>query len=327
MGLAGPKQPGQEDGMSVPQVMLFCAILLLARVMVRKFFLPNDGPTKESWSNFVVPAEGGVLTNLKKDDEGYIGLLLAKKIKITDDTYIFKFSFPDPEATFGMPIGNHVRFKATVNGETITRKYTPISDVLQKSTVDFVIKIYRANVHPKFPAGGAMTQHLESLKVGDKLFMQGPLGKLQYKGWGYFDILRQDFKHQKKQIGYIAGGTGITPCYNVLQSALRHSDKTQHKMIFGNRTVDDILLKDELNLLQQNHPDDFSLHLTVDIKPDAKANWTQGVGFVTKEMIKEHLPAPSNDTIILYCGPPIFTDLMEKHMEEMGYTADMMFKF
>ena len=98
-------------------------------------------------------------------------------------------------------------------------------------------------------------------------------------------------------------------------------------MIFGNRTIDDILLKTELQTLEQNHADDFSLHLTVDIKPDASKNWTQGVGFVTKEMITEHLPKPSNETIILYCGPPIFTDLMEKHMTELGYTADMMYKF
>ena len=192
MGLIG-RPAGQDEGLTVPQVILFCAVLLLVRVLVRKVFLPNDGPTKDAWGKFLVPADGGVLQTLKKDEDGYIGLLLAKKIKITDDTYIFKFSFPDPEATFGLPIGQHVRFKAKINGEEVTRKYTPIADVLQKSTVDFVIKIYRANVHPKFPAGGAMTQHLESLNVGDKLLMQGPLGKLQYKGWGYFDILKREF--------------------------------------------------------------------------------------------------------------------------------------
>ena len=39
---------------------------------------------------------GGVLQNMKKvDEDGYIGLLLAKKIKITGDTFIFRFSFND----------------------------------------------------------------------------------------------------------------------------------------------------------------------------------------------------------------------------------------
>ena len=72
---------------------------------MRKVFLSNDLPDKEAFKKFVVPAEGGVLQNAKKDEDGYIGLLLAKKIKITDDTYIFRFSFGDPEMTFGLPIG------------------------------------------------------------------------------------------------------------------------------------------------------------------------------------------------------------------------------
>ena len=108
---------------------------------------------------------------MKKDAEGYIGLLLAKKIKITNDTFIFRFTFNDPELTFGLPIGNHVRFKAKINGEDVTRKYTPITDVLHKSYVDFVIKIYHKNVHPKFPEGGVMTQYLDKLNVGDKMLI------------------------------------------------------------------------------------------------------------------------------------------------------------
>ena len=84
---------------------------------------------------------------------------------------MFKFKFPDPKQTFGIAIGQHVRFKAKLNGEFVTRKYTPISDVLQKGSVDFVIKIYRRNVHPAFPDGGLMTQYLETLKVGDSLLM------------------------------------------------------------------------------------------------------------------------------------------------------------
>ena len=54
----------------------------------------------------------------------------------------------------GLPLGNHVMFHANVNGEDIVRKYTPISDVNDQIYVDFVIKIYRKNVHPKFPEGG-----------------------------------------------------------------------------------------------------------------------------------------------------------------------------
>jgi cytochrome-b5 reductase len=61
--------------------------------------------------------------------------------------------------------------------------------------------------------------------------------------------------------------------------------------------------------------------------PDASVNWKYGTGFVTKDMLKSTMPEISDDTIILFCGPPIFEDMMIKHLKEMGYANDMMFKF
>jgi cytochrome-b5 reductase len=111
----------------------------------------------------LVPAEGGVLQKMSKDSEGNITLRLGTKIKLTHDTYIFRFSFTDPDHTFGLPIGQHVIFSANIptkehpEGELVERKYTPITAVRHHSCVDFVIKIYRKNVHPKFLDGGIMT--------------------------------------------------------------------------------------------------------------------------------------------------------------------------
>ena len=34
-----------------------------------------------------------------------------------------------------------------------------------KSCVSFFVQVYFANVHPKFPNGGKMSQYLDSLKV------------------------------------------------------------------------------------------------------------------------------------------------------------------
>ena len=44
-------------------------------------------------------------------------------------------------------------------------------------------------------------------------------------------------------------------------------------------------------------------------------------------MIKDNLPPPGPDTLIVYCGPPPFEDMMKKHLAELGYTEDMVFKF
>jgi len=72
-------------------------------------------------------------------------LKLKTKIKISNDTYIFRFEFPELEMCLGLPVGNHVMFYADIPGEEdqVMRKYTPISDVKDQTFVDFVIKIYR----------------------------------------------------------------------------------------------------------------------------------------------------------------------------------------
>lgn len=175
---------------------------------------------KRNEQSFLVPSEGGALQKMTKDKDNNITLKLAKKIKLTSDTYIFRFSFSDPDWTFGLPIGNHVIFSAHLpttespQGELVCRKYTPTSTIQNTGYVDFVIKIYRKNVHPRFPEGGVMTQYLETLEPGSTVLMEGPKGRLAYQGFGKFLIGKNQFK--KTRIGMVAGGTGISPCYQVI---------------------------------------------------------------------------------------------------------------
>ena len=51
---------------------------------------------------------------MPKDEEDNISLKLKQKIKISDDTYIYRFGFPDENAAFGLPIGQHVVFSAEI---------------------------------------------------------------------------------------------------------------------------------------------------------------------------------------------------------------------
>lgn len=102
----------------------------------------------------------------------------------------------------------------------ISRKYTPISYILDKGKFDLLIKVYYKNVHPQFPEGGKLTQWLNDLPLGSTIDVRGAFGKLQYLGDGHVKILKK-FKpptyleKQFKKIGMFAGGSGITPFYQV----------------------------------------------------------------------------------------------------------------
>lgn len=127
-------------------------------------------------------------------NKGTLDLELIEKEVITHDTYNFVFKLPKDDQEFGLHLGGHVLFTATIptaehpEGELVSRKYTPISVLRQQGFVKFPIKVYRRNVHPQFPEGGVMSQYLETLNLGDKVHMTGPRGKLKYLGNANFDI-------------------------------------------------------------------------------------------------------------------------------------------
>lgn len=47
-----------------------------------------------------------------------------------------------------------------------------------------LIKIYRANEHPKFPNGGKLTSWIENMNPGESIHITGPGGRLIYLGYG-----------------------------------------------------------------------------------------------------------------------------------------------
>lgn len=60
-----------------------------------------------------------------------------------------------PKALLGLPIGQHISFKFKDDeGKDVIRSYTPITGDELPGSVTFVIKVYKAGVHPKFPDGG-----------------------------------------------------------------------------------------------------------------------------------------------------------------------------
>merc|ERR1712146_462816 len=124
------------------------------------------------------------------------------------------------------------------------------------------------------------------MKVGDTLEFKGPITKLPYE------------KNMKKEIGMIAGGTGITPMLQVVEKILSDpDDKTKVSLIFANVEEKDIILKDQINYYASTGQ--LKFHYVLDKPPML---WSGGKGYVTPDMIKDYMPAPGPDSIIFVCG-------------------------
>ncbi|XP_053112215.1 NADH-cytochrome b5 reductase 2 isoform X2 [Hemicordylus capensis] len=257
-------------------------------------------------------------------------LCLTQREEISHDTRRFRFALPSSEHILGLPIGQHVYLSSKVGGNLVIRAYTPVSSDEVKGYVDLVIKVYYKNTHPKFPEGGKMSQHLDGMKIGDAIDFRGPNGLLVYKGSGEFSI-KPDKKSEgrkrfAKHLGMIAGGTGITPMLQLIRHITKDpKDNTKCYLLFANQTEQDILLRAELEEVATNHPDQFKLWYTLDRPPQ---DWKYSTGFVTTAMIKDHLPPPSKDTLILMCGPPPMIQFAcQPNLEKLGYAKESTFAY
>ncbi|KAM3587368.1 uncharacterized protein V6R79_003369 [Siganus canaliculatus] len=257
-------------------------------------------------------------------------LRLIDKQIVSHDTRKFRFALPSAEHVLGLPIGQHIYLSAKIDGKLVVRPYTPVSSDDDKGFVDLVVKIYFKDVHPKFPEGGKMSQYLESLKINDTIDFRGPSGLLVYKGKGVFEI-QADKKSAAetktaKQLGLIAGGTGITPMLQVVTAVMKDpQDQTVCHLLFANQTEKDILLRPELEELQVNHPDRFKLWFTLDKAPQ---DWEYSQGFISEDMVQDHLPPPSDDTLILMCGPPPMIQFAcNPNLDKVGHSSSRRFTF
>ena len=236
----------------------------------------------------------------------------------------------NPEQRLGLPVGQHVHIIENLNDNLVIRAYTPTTSDDTKGHFELVIKVYFKDEHPKFPDGGKMTQYLESLQIGDKIKVRGPTGRIRYQGKGKFAI-RKDKKsepiaYEFDRLGLIAGGSGITPMYQLMQAITSDpDDKTEVHLLFANQSEDDILLRKEIEQMAEQHSDRIKFWYTVD---RASPEWKYSVGFLNEEMIEKHLPAPDARTAVFFCGPPPMWNIATKpNLDKLGHKETNAFKY
>ncbi|XP_048321540.1 NADH--cytochrome b5 reductase 1 [Ziziphus jujuba] len=271
-----------------PQILLGAAVAVVAIVLGGAYFLFSSKKPK------------GCL-----DPENFKEFKLVKRTPLSHNVAKFTFELPTPTSVLGLPIGQHISCRGKDSeGQEVMKPYTPTTLDSDVGHFELVIKMY-----PQ----GRMSHHFRELRVGDYLAVKGPKGRFRYT------------PGQVRAFGMLAGGSGITPMFQVARAILENpKDRTKVHLIYANVTYEDILLKEELDSLATNYPDRFKVYYVLNQPPEV---WNGGVGFVSKEMIQTHCPAPAADIQILRCGPPPMNKAMAGHLEALGYTSEMQFQF
>ncbi|PRP87281.1 hypothetical protein PROFUN_01543 [Planoprotostelium fungivorum] len=233
---------------------------------------------------------------------------------------LIRFELKDDEI-LGLDVASALVVRAPIgeDGKQVIRPYTPISDNDDRGHWDLLVKVYEK---------GVMSKHLGDLKPGDTLEVKGPIPKLQIK------------PNMKKRIAMIAGGSGITPMYQVVNELIKaekdSKEKTELTLLFANISEDDILLKETFDRLAKENSN-FKVHYLIEKHGQ---DWKGEVGRVTTDLAKRLLPPPSDEHLVLVCGPPPMMNAVSGGkapdysqgevsgiLKDLGYTKDQVYKF
>lgn len=248
----------------------------------------------------------------------WVPVKLIDRKSLSDDTRAYTLQLPGGKLDLGLGTCQHVQLGFHLMDRMLIRSYTPTKPLLPDSlskrsaapgmesdqdvrdgagTFELTVKTY-------FPTdaqpGGAMSNILDCMPIGEEVEIRGPTGEIVYNGNGSFNISGKDYTFNK--INLVLGGSGITPGYSLIARALlSHDDETQIRVIDANKTEKDILLKEELDGFEREGKG----RLTVThVLSHPGEEWTGKKGHVNADIIKDCLFPPSEKTGTFLCGPP-----------------------
>ncbi|CDK24718.1 unnamed protein product [Kuraishia capsulata CBS 1993] len=247
------------------------------------------------------------------DPKKWVSIVLDKKEIISADSRVFSFKLQHPDQTTGLAVGKHLYLRLkNKDGKHVMRAYTPKSCHRTKGILEILIKVYFPN--GDIP-GGQMTTLIEEMQLGSLIEVKGPLGEFEYHGDG--NLLFNGKKRTVKHFVMIAGGSGITPCYQVIKEIyFDANDGTKVTFFFGNRTPEDILCKEELDKISRERPQ-IKMEYSLSDSSKLPQNWSGRVGRITSEILDGYISGfEKGDFMVLVCGPPGMVTSVEDWMKE-----------
>lgn len=145
---------------------------------------------------------------------------------------------------------------------------------------------------------------LDDLPIGGEIKLTGPMGDFTLPNETNVPAV------------FLAGGIGITPFYSMLKSAITQRSTQPFSLFYGNQSLVDAALLDELTELSRDKKIIFIPTLM-----DPPAAWRGEKGLINEAMLKKHLP---DLKIPLYylCGSSSMVSALEQMLLTLNISED-----
>jgi len=242
---------------------------------------------------------------------------LASKRRLSPDSFLLRYALPAGRDFLGvdptLPTCIKVDYQPDVEGHAaLSKSYSPVSHPAQSGHFDLIVKSY------PYAKGGGVGKYLCDMEVGASIraALKGPRamhGAPAALGRGW------------RNVGLVAGGTGIAPLLQLARLLLEDPDRAaaQVRLLCVNRGPADVLGREELAALAAAHPDRFSVTHAFTREGECEGDGVAGdeceVGAADAAILRGRgdaamaraaLPPPSaaepTDTMVLVCGKDAF---------------------
>jgi ferredoxin-NADP reductase len=222
-------------------------------------------------------------------------LRVSKIFQETPDVKTFRLMNPlGGVLPFTYLPGQFLTVTVLMDANPVKRSYTIASSPTQHDFVELTIKL---KDHGEV-SGFLHTQ----TKEGDLLELSGPSGSFTFTG------------RECKCILLIGAGVGITPLMSVLRYLTDRSWPGDIYLVYGARTSQDIIFREELEYLQRRHP---NLHVVITLSKPEGTDWKGPTGRISKELISQSVPDLASRYVHI-CGPVPLMEGVKKSLTELG---------
>ena len=217
--------------------------------------------------------------------------------ELEKDTKIFRF-VPDPNrgTTRCAPFlaGQYLNIYLDIEGMKVNRAYS-ISSSPQNAKDGF----YELTI--KYVQGGLVSRYiLDNWKEGDEVELSAPAGNFYY----------QELRDAKTVI-CLAGGSGITPFRSMAKAIADGDESFNLVLLYGSRSEDQIIFKDEFDVLGQNE----KIKVVHVLSDEEKEGFEHG--FITAELIQKYAPKEEAYSVFV-CGPQAMYDFAKSEIAKLG---------
>lgn len=118
-------------------------------------------------------------------------------------------------------------------------------------------------------------------------------------------VLPPDIEDRTDHLVHVCAGSGVVPNFSILKHALAAGLELRHTFVYGNKTYDDIIFRQALAELEQEHPDRLQVVHALSREEDAPRHGPgYHVGRVDLALLERAIPEPDAVEVFV-CGPGI----------------------